>query len=171
MKLPRVCGHTMRCRPVHPVARHLFPGYTPHGYSSFREEVMCMDSPAPAERAASQSSDDRLSSWLYLCQQLNAERDLPRLLDLMAREVARLLAAERAFFCGSAPSTNCGPWWRSKASRYALMHVVGLRGPWYKQASRSKFPPCIRTPAFIQPLMPAPDFEHAISLLCHYAII
>ncbi len=29
-------------------------------------------------------------------QQLNAERDLPRLLDLMAREVARLVAAERA---------------------------------------------------------------------------
>jgi hypothetical protein len=55
-----------------------------------------MDSPAPAERAASRSSEDRLSSLLYLSQQLNAERDLPRLLDLMAREVARLLAAERA---------------------------------------------------------------------------
>ena len=55
-----------------------------------------MDSSAPAERVASQSSDDRLSSLLYLSQQLNAERDLPRLLDLMAREVARLLAAERA---------------------------------------------------------------------------
>src|SRR5882724_3575954 len=87
-----------------------------------------MDSPAPAERAVSRSSDDRLSSLLYLSQQLNAERDLPRLLDLMAREVARLLAAERAFFCGIAPPTTCGPWWRSKASLYALMHVVGCGG-------------------------------------------
>jgi hypothetical protein len=128
---------------------------------SFREEVICMDSPVPAERAASQSSDDRLSSLFFLCQQLNAERDLPRLLDLMAREVARLLTAERAFSCGIAPPTNCGPWWRSKASRYALMHVVGLRGQWYKQASLSMFPTCVRTPAFIQPLMPALDFEHA----------
>jgi hypothetical protein len=33
-----------------------------------------MDSPAPAERAASQFSDDLLSSLLYLCKQLNAER-------------------------------------------------------------------------------------------------
>src|SRR6266545_6407681 len=103
-----------------------------------------MDSPAPAERAASQASDDRLSSLLYLCQQLNAERGLPRLLDLMAREVARLLAAERAFFCGIAPPTNCGPWWRSKASRYVLMHAVGLRGQWYKQESLSMFPTCGR---------------------------
>jgi hypothetical protein len=124
----------------------------------------------PLLRAASQVSDDRLSSLLYLCQQLNAERGLPRLLDLMAREVARLLAAERAFFCGIAPPTNCGPWWRSKASHYALMHAVGLRGQWCKQASRSMFPTCVRTPAFIQPLMTALDFEHAISLLCHYAI-
>jgi hypothetical protein len=67
-----------------------------------------MDSPPPTERAASQSSDDRLSSLSFLCQQLNAERDLPRLLDLMAREVARLLAAERAFFYGITPPTNCG---------------------------------------------------------------
>ena len=130
-----------------------------------------MNSPAPAERAASQSSGDRLSSLLYLSQQLNAERELPRLLDLMAREVARLIAAERAFFCGIATPTNCGPWWRSKARRYALMHAVGLRGRWYKQASRSMFPTCVRIPAFIQPLMPALDFEHAISLLCHYAIM
>jgi Nif-specific regulatory protein len=55
-----------------------------------------MQSSAPADKAIIQSSDDRLSSLLYLSQQLNAERDLPRLLDLMAREVARLLAAERA---------------------------------------------------------------------------
>jgi Nif-specific regulatory protein len=55
-----------------------------------------MHSPVLAGGAAKQSSDDRLSSLLYLSQQLNAERDLPRLLDLMAREVARLLAAERA---------------------------------------------------------------------------
>jgi hypothetical protein len=34
-------------------------------------------------------------TFLYL-QQFNAERDLPRLLDLMAREVGRLLGAERA---------------------------------------------------------------------------
>ena len=80
-----------------------------------------MDFPAPAERAASQSADDRPSSLLFLCQQLNVERDLPRLLDLMAREVARLLAAERAFFCGTAPPTNCGLWWRSKVSRYAWL--------------------------------------------------
>src|SRR5262245_16955293 len=44
----------------------------------------------------SSATDDRLSSLLYLSQQLNAERNLPRLLDLMAREVARLLAAERS---------------------------------------------------------------------------
>jgi Nif-specific regulatory protein len=55
-----------------------------------------MHSSAPADRASTQSADDRLSSLLYLSQQLNAERDLSRLLDLMAREVARLLAAERA---------------------------------------------------------------------------
>jgi Nif-specific regulatory protein len=55
-----------------------------------------MDSSAPAEKLATQSTDDRLASLLYLSQQLNAERDLPRLLDFMAREVARLLAAERA---------------------------------------------------------------------------
>jgi hypothetical protein len=40
---------------------------------------------------------------LYL-QQFNAERDLPRLLDLMARGVARLLVAER---------TCVLPWGRS----------------------------------------------------------
>lgn len=33
------------------------------------------------------------------------------------------------------------------------------------------FPTCGRILAFIQPLMPALDFEHAISLLCHYAIM
>jgi Nif-specific regulatory protein len=55
-----------------------------------------MDSAASADKIAPRSLDDRLSSLLYLSQQLNAERDLPRLLDLMAREVARLLSAERA---------------------------------------------------------------------------
>ena len=53
-----------------------------------------MHSSAPADKDSTQSADDRLSSLLYLSQQLNAERDLPRLLDLMAREVARLLVAE-----------------------------------------------------------------------------
>jgi Nif-specific regulatory protein len=55
-----------------------------------------MDSSGSAEKSATQLMDDRLSALLYLSQQLNAERDLPKLLDLMAREVARLLAAERA---------------------------------------------------------------------------
>ena len=55
-----------------------------------------MDSSAPDERSVAQSADDWLSALLYLSQQLNAERDLPKLLDLMAREVARLLAAGRA---------------------------------------------------------------------------
>lgn len=55
-----------------------------------------MESSGPTEQSAIRPPDDRLSALLYLSQQLNAERDLPRLLDLMAREVARLLAAERA---------------------------------------------------------------------------
>src|SRR5919108_4112138 len=55
-----------------------------------------MDSSGAAEKSATQPMDDRLSALLYLSQQLNAERDLPKLLDLMAREVARLLVAERA---------------------------------------------------------------------------
>ena len=55
-----------------------------------------MDSQAPGVQAAVESTDDRLSALLHLSQQLNAEHDLPTLLDLMAREVARLLAAERA---------------------------------------------------------------------------
>src|SRR5919109_4698908 len=63
---------------------------------SYRREVTDMHSSVPVEKPVMQSTDDRLSSLLYLSQQLNAERDLPRLLDLMAREVARLLAAERA---------------------------------------------------------------------------
>jgi GAF domain len=77
------------------------PGSTSHvtlqaTQHPFRKEVICMDSSGPAEESATQSADDRLSALLYLSQQLNAERDLPKLLDLMAREVARLLAAERA---------------------------------------------------------------------------
>ena len=47
-----------------------------------------MDSSVSAEETIIQSADQRLSSLLYLSQQLNAERDLPRLLDLMARETA-----------------------------------------------------------------------------------
>jgi Nif-specific regulatory protein len=39
---------------------------------------------------------ERLPAILRLCQRLNAERDLPGLLDLLAREAARLLGAERA---------------------------------------------------------------------------
>ena len=45
---------------------------------------------------AVRSTDDRLSVLLHLSQQLHTEHDLPTLLDLMTREVARLLAAERA---------------------------------------------------------------------------
>ncbi|HXH10515.1 MAG TPA: sigma-54-dependent Fis family transcriptional regulator [Alphaproteobacteria bacterium] len=55
-----------------------------------------MDARAPATGAVGQPPDDRLSALLYLSQRLNAERDLATLLDLMAREVARLLDAERA---------------------------------------------------------------------------
>ena len=55
-----------------------------------------MEALGPSESGATRSSEERLSSLLYLSQQLTAERDLPRLLDLMAREVARLLLAERA---------------------------------------------------------------------------
>jgi Nif-specific regulatory protein len=77
------------------------PGSTSHvtlqaTQHPFRKEVICMDSSGPAEESATQSADDRLSALLYLSQQLNTERDLPKLLDLMAREVARLLSAERA---------------------------------------------------------------------------
>src|SRR5262245_13023849 len=39
---------------------------------------------------------ERLPAILRLCQRLNAERQLPALLDLLAREAARLLGAERA---------------------------------------------------------------------------
>jgi Nif-specific regulatory protein len=55
-----------------------------------------MDAAGPVAESKIQSADDRLASLIHLSQQLNAERDLPRLLDLMAREVARLLGAERA---------------------------------------------------------------------------
>jgi GAF domain len=57
---------------------------------------MGMPSSAPADKAATESSNDHLASLLYLSQQLSTEHDLPRLLDLTARGVARLLAAERA---------------------------------------------------------------------------
>ncbi len=49
--------------------------------------------PAPAPLP---SLGERLPAILLLCQRLNAERDLPALLDLLAREAARLLGAERA---------------------------------------------------------------------------
>jgi Nif-specific regulatory protein len=55
-----------------------------------------MDSRGPTVPMVGKSPDDRLSALLYLSQRLNAERDLATLLDLMAREVARLLEAERA---------------------------------------------------------------------------
>jgi Nif-specific regulatory protein len=58
--------------------------------------VDCMDADASTASAAAKASEERLSALLYLSQRLNAERDLPTLLDLMAREVARLLDAERA---------------------------------------------------------------------------
>jgi Nif-specific regulatory protein len=54
----------------------------------------------PPERRAAQapppSLGERLPAILHLCQRLNAERDLPALLDLLAREATRLLGAERA---------------------------------------------------------------------------
>jgi Nif-specific regulatory protein len=55
-----------------------------------------MNSHAPLALPPEQSLDDRLTALLHFSQQLGAECDLPRLLDLMAREVARILAAERA---------------------------------------------------------------------------
>jgi Nif-specific regulatory protein len=55
-----------------------------------------MEASIPSGEDTYWSSEHRLSALLYLSQQLAAERDLPRLLDLMAREVARLLHAERA---------------------------------------------------------------------------
>jgi Nif-specific regulatory protein len=54
---------------------------------------------APRPRAAEApppSLGERLPAVLHLCQRLNAERDLPALLDLLAREATRLLWAERA---------------------------------------------------------------------------
>jgi hypothetical protein len=96
---------------------------------SFGKEVFSLHSSVPADQAATQSSDDRLSSLLYLSQQLNAERDLHRLLGLMAREVARLLAAEQACPCGITPQTNSGLSWHSEASRCALMRAAVLREP------------------------------------------
>ena len=42
------------------------------------------------------SMQDRLPAVLTLCRELNAQRDLPRLLDRIAREASRLLDAERA---------------------------------------------------------------------------
>jgi hypothetical protein len=55
-----------------------------------------VESSVPTEHSATRLSDDRLSALLYLSQQLNTERDLPRILGLMGREVGRVLAAERA---------------------------------------------------------------------------
>jgi Nif-specific regulatory protein len=51
---------------------------------------------APPAQSAPPSLAERLPAILRLCQRLNAERDLPALLDLLAREAARLLGAERA---------------------------------------------------------------------------
>jgi Nif-specific regulatory protein len=53
----------------------------------------------PARSASEQpppSLGERLPAILHLCQRLNAERSLPALLDLLAREATRLLLAERA---------------------------------------------------------------------------
>src|SRR5882724_6844530 len=79
--------------------------------------------------------------------------------------------SERVFFCGIAPPTNCGPWWRSKASRYALMHAVGVARAVVQTGITINVPDVRQAPGFIQPLMPPLDFEHAISLLSHYAIM
>jgi Nif-specific regulatory protein len=40
--------------------------------------------------------DNKLVALLHICQQMNAERDLVALLDLMAREATRFMEAERA---------------------------------------------------------------------------
>jgi len=39
---------------------------------------------------------EKLSAILTICQQMNSVRDLSALLDLVAREAARLLEADRA---------------------------------------------------------------------------
>jgi Nif-specific regulatory protein len=39
---------------------------------------------------------EKLSAILKICQKMNAERDLPALLDLLAREVTRIVEADRA---------------------------------------------------------------------------
>jgi hypothetical protein len=90
----------------------------------------------PADKVATQSSDDRLASLLYLSQQLNAKRDLPLLLDLMAREVPRSLGCKRAPFCEIVPLTNFGLRWRSEPSVCALTRIAALRGQWYKRQVR-----------------------------------
>lgn len=41
-------------------------------------------------------TDDRLLALLKICQQMNSERDLTALLDLIAREATRLIEADRA---------------------------------------------------------------------------
>ncbi|MGH9939383.1 MAG: sigma-54-dependent Fis family transcriptional regulator [Blastocatellia bacterium] len=44
----------------------------------------------------SSQSETRLHALLKICQQMNSERDLTALLDLIAREATRLMAADRA---------------------------------------------------------------------------
>ena len=82
----------------------------PEQFRNFHEsEVIAMESSVPAEHSPTMPSDDRLSALLYLSQQLNAERDVPRLLDLMVgnlRGVWRL--SERVSFCWIAPPMSFG---------------------------------------------------------------
>lgn len=52
-----------------------------------------MEHPTPDE---STSPDEKLLALLKICQRMNSERDLTALLDLIAREAARLLQADRS---------------------------------------------------------------------------
>ena len=48
------------------------------------------------EKVARTESEEKLSAILTICQRMSSERDLAALLDLIAREAARLLGADRS---------------------------------------------------------------------------
>ena len=48
------------------------------------------------EKIAKSESEEKLGAILTICQKMSSERDLATLLDLIAREAARLLSADRA---------------------------------------------------------------------------
>ena len=66
---------------------------TQHNHNSIRREVVSIKRPVPDE---SGPPETKLLALLKICQQMNSERDLTSLLDLMAREAARLIEADRA---------------------------------------------------------------------------